>query len=81
MQLVGRAGFLASMSTCAVLAFSFGSASATGHESLLHFTPYGHWEAFGTGLLILVLTAQAAVGFCSVKLNCFYSEKSGDGDV
>lgn len=81
MELVVRASFLAFMSTCAVLTFSFGSASATGRESLLYFTPYGYWEAFGTGLLILVFTAQAAVGFCSVKLNCFYSEKPGDRNV
>lgn len=29
----------------------------------------------------VVLMAQAAVGFCSVKLNCFFSEKPGEGDV
>ena len=68
LEIVVKASFLASMSIWAVLAFSFRSASATGRESLLHFTSYGYWEAFGTGLLILVLTAQAAVGFITIDI-------------
>lgn len=75
---IDGASFLAPMFTCAVLAV-FGSVFATGRESFLYFTPYGYWEALGSGLLVLVLMAQSVV-FCSVKLNCF-SGAPGDGDV